>query len=263
MLSGGLDMGSQETFFQIAATLIPILIFSGVVAERGGPRPRDSYRRILLFAVGIPVFGTLAVLAEMVSISSLVIGSRGGLWVGFVAMTLAVGLVGVVVSVWLPWLADLQRKLPDVYRSLRGYGIVLLAVVLVGTAASIYQSVESANDLEREEARARAFRHASGIQNRKIRRVEEELDGKTRQKERLRVQERVDTRTAAEASERLARAKAEGASPAVLKILQARVKYEAQVFKGDLEMDSRLDKEIAQLFKKWDKHLETLARLRP
>lgn len=263
MLTDGVATGSQETFFQIAATLIPILIFSGVVAERGGPQPRDSYRRIRFFAVGIPLFGALAVMAEMVSISALVIGPRGGFWVGFVATTLAVGLVGVVVSVWLPWLVDLQQKLPAVYRSLVIPAVALLGVVFVGTVWSIYQSVDAANELEQDEVRMQIFKHRSAVHKRKFHRIKVELERKVRQNERLRVQRRADTRTAADAAERLVMAEAEGAPAAVLKILRARVEYEAGIFKGNLKMDSRLDDEMIQLFKDWDKELEALARLRP
>lgn len=263
MLTDGVAAGSQETFFQIAATLIPILIFSGVVAERGGPQPEDSYRRIWFLAVGIPLFGTFAVMAEMVSISALVIGPRGGFWVGFVATTLAVGLVGVVVSVWLPWLAALRQKLPEVYRRLVLPAAALLSVAFVGTALNVFQSVDAANELERDEARVRTFKHRSMVHEQRIHRIERKLEGKVRKRERLRIQQRADTRTAADVAERLATAEAEGVPEAVLSIRRARVKYEAGIFRGDLEMDSRLDEEIVELFKDWDKELAALARLRP
>jgi hypothetical protein len=259
----GVATGSQETFFQIAATLIPILIFSGVIAERGGPQPRDSYRRLRFFAIGIPIFGAFAVMAEMVSISALVIGPRGGFWVGFVAMALAVGLVGVVVSVWLPWITSLKQKLPGVYRSLALPAGALLAVVFTGTVWSIYQSVDAANELERNEVRARTFKHRSAIHRRELGRVEAELEGKLRQQERLGGQRRADARTLMNATEKLATAEAEDAPAAILKILRARVRYEVETSEDGLELDGQLDKEIARLFEAWDKQIEELGRLRP
>jgi type II secretory pathway pseudopilin PulG len=238
--------GGQIAFFEIAATLIPILVFSGVVAERHGPRPRDSTERIMNFALWIPIAGAMAIAAELLSIHAVILGEAAGWRVAFVAAMLVLGLVGVVLIVWLPWLGAFKKRAPKRHPTIVTGSCALLALVATGAVLLIVEAVDAAGDVERAESLLRQFEHENDAVRAELNRNVQELD-------RLKFQLQVDARASAQASERLIRAQAEGAPAVVIKSLEGRVEQEFELFKVDTERSVQLYEEGARLFKKQDR----------
>lgn len=237
--------GGQLSFFEIAATLIPILVFSGVVAERNGPQPQDSHRRSKYFAVTIPVIGALAVLAELVSISAIIVGPVSGSAIGFVATCLAGGLVAVILSVWLPWLSAFRKRMPDQYPTVLGLSITLLVGVSIFTVVVVIQAVGAAHSLERTEARVRSC-------ERRITAAENQIQQTFHEQDANQAQVRADIRNSAEANEHLYRAEDEHSPSRLLKLLKARAKEEGDLYVQDLKQSVRFARQQGGLFKELD-----------
>jgi hypothetical protein len=244
--------GGQIAFFEIAATLIPILVFSGVVAERHGPQARDSFGRTGAFAFLIPLFGATAIMAELTSINAVIMGRGSGLMVGFVATALALGLVGVVLMVWLPWLAALKKRMPAMYRVTLWGCCATLALVGVEAIYLIVDSVGSADKVERVESLAKRFERESDA-------VNADLERNINENDSLQLQLRLDARASAQASERLIRAQAEHAPKVVIKSLTARLKQELEFTTLDAKRAVQLSEEAERLFKKQTRLYEELA----
>jgi type III secretory pathway component EscV len=92
----------EIAFFQLAATLIPLLLFSGVVAERtasiDAPSRRAGVWRGALLAL---VLGGIGIAAEVISLRALIRGSAEPFWLGFVACILVLSLALVVgFAIW-------------------------------------------------------------------------------------------------------------------------------------------------------------------
>jgi len=238
--------GGEVAFFGIAATLIPILVFSGVVAERHGPQPQDSHTRTLVYAFLIPVFGSAAILGELMSIGAVIVGHGSGFMVGFVAVVLTMGLVGVVLMVWLPWLSAFKKRIPTLYRSVFWTSCVMLVVVGAATVFLIVDAVDSVGEVERIESSVLYFEHENDA-------VRDELNRNLQEHDRLKVQLQVDARASAQARERLIQALAERAPTAVIKSLELRVDQEFELMRLDAARAVQLDKEAGRLFKKQDR----------
>lgn len=234
--------GGQLAFFEIAATLIPILVFSGVVAERNGPQAKDSHRRTLYFAFLIPAIGALAVLAELVSISGIVNGPISASAVGFVAACVAGGLVAVILSVWLPWLSALRSRMPKRYPLvLRGSITILLAVAGV-TVIVVVQAVGAAHSLAQQEAEARSCEHGTEGTATAFRRTLSEYRANA-------IQRRADARAESEAKERLYRAEAEQVPSRLLSLAKERVRREVETLGRDRKWGRRVSQEAENIFR--------------
>lgn len=243
--------GGEVAFFELAATLIPILVFSGVVAERNGPQSRDSYRRTKAFAVGIPVLGALAVLAEVVSINAIILGGAGPLDVGFVAVSLLLGLFGVVLIVWLPWLRAMRKRMPEHHGILWIGAAVLLIPLFVLTAERTVQTINATESVEHTSEQLRVY-------ERRVNAVEAELEQTARDRDRVQIQQRADARALAQTVERLIRARAEHAPASVRRVLKVRFDQESRLAKADRESFERLSRKIDRLFKKLARTIATV-----
>lgn len=235
--------GGEVAFFGIAATLIPILVFSGVVAERHGPQPKDSHVRTLAYAFLIPIFGSAAIMGELTCIGAVIVGYGSGFMVGFVAVVLTMGLLGVVLMVWLPWLMAFKKRMPETYRSLFWGCSAILALVGAMTVFLIVEAVNSVGEAERTESTVLYFEHQNDV-------VKDELNRNLQEQDRLTVQLQADTRASAQARERLIQAQAEHAPAAVIKSLEMRVNQEFELMKLDAKRVVQLDKEGGRLFRK-------------
>jgi hypothetical protein len=225
--------GGQLAFFEIAATLIPILVFSGVVAERNGPRAEDSHRRTLCVALLIPVIGALAVLAELVSINGIVDGPISASAVGFVAACVASGLVAVILSVWLPWLSALRGRMPERYALVLKASIVLLSAVAGGTVIVVVQAVGAAHSIEQHESEVRSCEHRTEKAATEFRRSLSEFSANA-------IQRRTDERAESKAKELLYRAEDDKEPSRLLNVAKERVKEEREALGGDLKRGRRL-----------------------
>jgi hypothetical protein len=97
--------GGVVGYYEIAATLIPILLFGGVVTDRLIP-PRDAewQQRHDVATWALLAAGVLAVTAEIMAITVVVTGIAGQLQRYVVSAALVSGILGAVGAFWLPWL---------------------------------------------------------------------------------------------------------------------------------------------------------------
>jgi hypothetical protein len=100
--------GNQLAFFEIAATLIPLLLFGGVVAERIRPDDTHDKNGLLSRGSGIAIVSCYAILAEAVAIDAVVTGEWE--WWGEVLVVVFVvgGMALVVGALVYPWYAKLD-----------------------------------------------------------------------------------------------------------------------------------------------------------
>jgi len=153
--------GNQIAFFEIAATLIPILLFGGVVAERRGPQSRDSHRKTTLYATYIPAVGSMAILGEIVAIIAIVTGTSTWWMRLLVALVLTLGMLAVVLAVWWPWHQDARKKAPHEVARLGLMGVVALLVAVGGSVWVMIEGVSGAAAEERKDALEKAFEKSS------------------------------------------------------------------------------------------------------
>ena len=147
-----LTHGDHMAFFEIAATLIPILLFGGVVAERLRPKSDDPLVRIFSHAAFIPALGSLAILAEVTAILAIVSGTSNWLSRLLVAVVLTGGLLAIIVSLWLPWMDQLHKKDAKWARTVVRISVVGLTGAFVGSVALMTSGVSTGAEIERLDA---------------------------------------------------------------------------------------------------------------
>jgi uncharacterized membrane protein len=191
-------------------------------------------------------------MGELTCIDAVIVGHGSGLMVGFVAVVLTLGLLGVVSMVWLPWLLALRKRDSVGYKTLFWSCCAVLAVVGAESVLLIIQAVGSTDKVERIESLAQDFQRESNAVNLDIERNIHENDS-------LQIQMRADARASAEVSGRLIRAQAEHAPPVVIKSLALRLKEELAFSKIDGDRAVQLSEEAAHFFKKQERIYEELA----
>lgn len=247
----GSNHGGQLAFFELSATLIPILIFSGVVAERNGPQPQDSWSRTEAFARLIPFVGAIAVFAELFSIATVVTGRSNDFIVAFVAVAFAGGLVAVILSIWFPWLAAYKRRFPYRYPGLVRGSVVILLLISAATVFLIISAVGAANSLEKSGNELRICEH-------RIEAREHNIQRNTRELEQTQLEIRVDTRASTEAAEHLLRAELSHAPKALIRLLKADDRQEGSLYAIDIGKNVRLTKAGGPLLKQLAKQTACL-----
>lgn len=147
--------GNQVSFFEIAATLIPLLLFGGVVAERVGPTGLDS-GRLMRLGMMVAVVGSYAVIAEVAAIAVVVTGEPN-LLAEILTMTfLFGGMIGVVAALVKPWYSALHGKSETRPRArlLAGMaGVVLASAASVALAVTLL-GLDRAEEGQFSEARS-------------------------------------------------------------------------------------------------------------
>jgi hypothetical protein len=174
--------GDVLAFYEIAATLIPVLLFGGVVSQRLIP-PAGGWRPIHhRLAWLVPGGGCLAVVAEIVAISVLVTGTPDLLSRYLVSGTLVLGMLAVVGLVWWPWLEGVDRRTPN---SLCLLGISVAALFAAATYA-LASAVDVATTKQESAALRKAFHKSTDELEAARARVshdEEEYESLDRQRE--------------------------------------------------------------------------------
>lgn len=150
--------GDVGAFYEIAATLIPLLVFGGVVAERVIP-PKGRWTAVHEGAAlwAVPAAGLYAVLAEVLAIEAVVTGRADTLARYVVSAALVGGMLAVVCSIWLPWLARVRDERGRPLSVRAGWGIGL-AVAVVGLVALL--GLASAVDVAASTERTREYETA-------------------------------------------------------------------------------------------------------
>jgi MFS family permease len=148
--------GNQVAFFEIAATLIPLLLFGGVVAERVGPKGDDP-QHVLLLGVVIAIIGTYAIITEAFAISVVITGEPTTQAEVLSVTFLFGGMVGVVIAIVYPWYKKL-RKAQASWRAgiLAGISVLIMVTALVGAGVETMFGLERAGEGEFSEARSAA-----------------------------------------------------------------------------------------------------------
>lgn len=153
--------GDPIAFFEIAATLIPVLLFGGVVAQRRGPSARDSHETTKQLATFIPMVGAIAIFGEVVAIIAIVTGDSDWWNRLIVALTLTLGMAAVVLAVWWPWFMAVKTKLPRESRGIALYGWMSLIVAVGGSVLVMTEGVGGAASTQKLEEQMRAFERSS------------------------------------------------------------------------------------------------------
>jgi hypothetical protein len=222
--------GDVRSFYEIAATLIPLLVFGGVVAERVIP-PKGRWREIHFGAAmwAVPASGFYAVFAEVLAITAVVTGEADTLTRYVVSAALVGGMLAVVCSIWLPWLAGVREEIGQPF-SRRAKWTIGLTVAAVGLIA-LFQ-LASAVDVAGTTERAREYEAA----------IQKNLDEQEAVRERIR-REMV---------------RSEGLQQ---ELMQAEKLHEGRRFLALLTAQNRLDRLIALDFKEEDRLMLESANL--
>lgn len=111
-----MQSGGPIAFYEIAATLIPVLFLGGVLLDNMHPPEQEKLkkeasarRHIVLFGVVVyylPVAGLLVILAEAVALDAVTSRTTDPFHALFVGITLFVGMIAVVAAVWVPWVLE-------------------------------------------------------------------------------------------------------------------------------------------------------------
>lgn len=147
-----LKSGDHLAFFEIAATLIPILLFGGVVAERLRPKSGDPLSRVFNHAAFIPGLGSLAILAEVTAILSIVAGTSNWWSRLLVATSLTAGMLAIVISLWLPWIDALRKRAPRQAQTVIRGSVAILGVSLLGSVGMMTFGVSAGEENDRTDA---------------------------------------------------------------------------------------------------------------
>jgi uncharacterized protein YhhL (DUF1145 family) len=146
-----LSPGDERAFFEIAATLIPLLLFGGVFVERVRPPQEKRGALHLLATMSILLFGIFALFAEAAAIRSVVAGDAEKPTRIFVAFVLVAGMTLVVMAIATPWMTALANAEPGMRRWLApvtrlllvACGIGAFIVLVDGTDVAIEKTVYS------------------------------------------------------------------------------------------------------------------------
>jgi hypothetical protein len=157
-----LNHGDHMAFYEIAGTLIPILLFGGVVSDRLRPETYEPLSRIAKYALWIPAFGTFAILAEVTAIVAVVTGTSDWWSRLIVAAFLTVGMLAIVVSLWLPWIEELRKRDLKRARSVVRGSVVLLLLAFVGSVWVITAGVSGEAEIARLDAYLEAQQRNNG-----------------------------------------------------------------------------------------------------
>jgi hypothetical protein len=164
----------ERAFFEIAATLIPLLLFGGVVIDRTRPPARSKWTdRHDFVGMVFVLVGGVAVWAETIAIGGVITGSATTLSRVFVSVVLLGGMVLVIVAIAAPWFSRMRETVP---RGL-GLGTALIAGAMLLTfvfAASAVLREGTALTLrkERREAYEKAIKENSDERGTVKRRLE-------------------------------------------------------------------------------------------
>jgi hypothetical protein len=112
--------GGVVAYYEIAATLIPILVFGGVVTDRLIPSESTPWRcHHTLATWGLLLAGALAVVAEILAISAVVTESAGLIHRYVVSAAIVGGILGAVWAFCFPGSSEHRRQTKGSRRPLR------------------------------------------------------------------------------------------------------------------------------------------------
>lgn len=185
MFQVDLPPSHPQVFYSLAATLIPIFLFGGIFgAWLSRPPKGASHRALTILTVAIPLFGSLAIVAEAAAINAAVAGEAGAGQRFVIVLALIVGMVATVGGAWLPWVSRALQS-----GALVGWellGVTGLGLILIVGAYSVVTQMNDAIHLANETEKVSNL--ASSIRQRaaEIRESERRIDAYTYRLGRLR-----------------------------------------------------------------------------
>jgi hypothetical protein len=254
----------EIAFFQIAAALIPLLVFSGIVAERHRPGKADGPVKLTIGAIAVVVLGGLGVAAEVICLRGLIAGSGHWFWIPFVAAVLAIGLATVVGFACWPWMKELNphdetEEMTAARRRAKLWGVVLaissVVVITVGLGAT-YFIVLTATETDtraKHEQKVTELKEQAAAQTRAIQRRVRFLEYGLSRSIAARVQARSLLRADASAVVSLKAQISQGGAPGITQAPLA-------IFRHRLEVVARLESADRDAMTAASEHATDLAR---
>jgi hypothetical protein len=147
--------GNQLAFFQTAATLIPLLLFGGVVAESLKPGGNEDEDKLWSMGWRIAFVGTYAIAAEVLAIDAVVTGEWKWWTEIFVALFVAGGMAGVVFVLVRPWYKALNAKSEEGENRAWRLKVAAIAAILgigIWGGIEMLSNVDRAGESQRLEA---------------------------------------------------------------------------------------------------------------
>jgi Nitrate reductase gamma subunit len=208
-----MQSGGPITFYEIAATLIPVLFLGGVLLDNMHPpdpgklkKEESTRQHIVLFGVVVyylPVAGLFVIFAEAVALDAVVSRTADSFHALLVGLTLIAGMVAVVAAVWVPWVLKFgswaKQELYLSPRVILGSAVIGLLSFLVALAlqpwatspfSELLRNVETPP--QREETRRYAsqitwLEHLIATSGYRVDRLQDEKEHATGEAARLRI----------------------------------------------------------------------------
>jgi len=139
----------ERSFFELAATLLPVLLLTGVLTRSLRPPPPGEQvrdRRLYLIIFGV-VLGSFAELSALRAVTT---GRAGDFERTIVPLAIAFAIAGLGAAIIGPWLTRLGEEHPEWrkhYRLMTG-GLLLLIVLWGWSTAQLYRNIFKLGDAE-------------------------------------------------------------------------------------------------------------------
>jgi MFS family permease len=142
-------MVRERSFFELAATLLPVLLLTGVLTRSlRPPAPEEPVKdwRLCLIIFGV-VLGSFAELAALRAVTT---GQASDLDRTIVPLALAFAIAGLGAAIVGPWLGRLAEEHPGWRRHYRlvAVGLLILISFWGWTTVQLYRSIFQLGDLE-------------------------------------------------------------------------------------------------------------------
>jgi hypothetical protein len=156
-------MVDDRAFFQIAAALLPALMFGALLTDRLRP-PKTIGRHYGLAVFGVVAVATFLLLAETIAIEVAITGEPTSFERAVVVIAVMIASGGTLAVVLHPWLA----KLPSEGRTTQVVGaVVLLAVVVLGSIRTLDSAIRFTTTQEQADQVEALIRQENALQRRR------------------------------------------------------------------------------------------------
>ncbi|MDX6587124.1 MAG: hypothetical protein QOI31_1597 [Solirubrobacterales bacterium] len=153
----------KHAFFELSASLIPVLLLGGVLARNLSPpdaatelRPAHSIAQ-----VAIVLALTFVVLAEVVAIAAVMSGANDDGSFGIVAIAVLLGLVGTATAIGGPWVRRVNEGQPMGLPTILATVTVVVVVLGWVSFGTLRDGFESAGSVESDSAIVESLRRVN------------------------------------------------------------------------------------------------------
>jgi hypothetical protein len=139
----------ERSFFEIAATLLPVLLLTGVLTRSlRPPPPGEGVKEWRLYLIGFGV--VLGAFAELSALDAVTTGEASNVARTIVPLAIAFAIAGLGAAIVGPWLVRLAEDHPEwrnYYRVLTA-ALILLAVFWCWSTVQLYRNIFKLGDAE-------------------------------------------------------------------------------------------------------------------